>query len=69
MIYDGVGSRTAMTASLPGAPSTYSGTTSYGYDTKNELTQETRTGSGTGNYSNAFTYDLAENPTQVRGTV
>lgn len=62
--YDGVGNRTSVTASIPGAPS-LDGTTGYSYDTKDQLTQETSTRSG--GFTDNFTYDSAGNPTSFRG--
>ena len=50
--YDGVGNRLSVTASMPGAPASYSGTTSYAYDygqsanpalNRSQLTDETST--------------------------
>ena len=65
MTYDGVGNRTAITASVPVMPS-YSGATTYQYDPKDQLTNETsQRGSG---YSNGFAYDLAGNPTTSRSS-
>ena len=63
MAYDGAGSRTALTASVPGAPASYSGTTGYTYDynqttnpslNRSQLTKET---SSRGSYTNVFGYD------------
>ena len=79
MVYDGAGNRTALTASVPGAPASYSGTTGYQYDynqtanpalNRSQLTQET---SSRGSYTNAFGYDGNTstgpgNPTSSKGT-
>lgn len=62
--YDGVGNRTSMTASIPGATS-LSGTTGYTYDSKNQLTQETSTRNG--GFTDNFSYDSAGNPTSFKG--
>ncbi len=80
MAYDGAGSRTALTASLPGAPTNYSGTTGYTYDSgqtvspalnRSQLTKETSTRGG---YTNNFAYDGGTstgpgNPTGFKGQV
>lgn len=65
MVYDAAGNRTSVTASLPGAPAGYSGTTTYLYDIRDQLLQEQST--RLGGYTNAFGYDLAGNPTTFRG--
>jgi len=65
MVYDGVGNRTSVTASVSSAAA-YGGVTAYKYDSKNQLTQEQSTQNG--GYTNAFAYDQAENPTTLRGT-
>ena len=62
--YDGVGNRTSVTASIPGTPS-LSGTTSYTYDSKNQLTQETSTRNG--GFTDSFGYDSAGSPTSFKG--
>ena len=62
--YDGVGNRTSVTASSPGA-TTLSGTTGYTYDSKNQLTQETSTRNG--GFTDNFNYDSAGNPTSFKG--
>jgi RHS repeat-associated protein len=62
--YDGVGNRSSVTASLPGATS-LSGTTGYTYDSKNQLTQETSTRNG--GFTDNFGYDSAGNPTNFKG--
>ncbi len=62
--YDGAGNRTGLTVSLPGVPS-YAGSTSYAYDSRDELTQETSTRNG--GYSGGYAYDGAENPTTFWG--
>jgi RHS repeat-associated protein len=65
MTYDGVGNRTALAATV-NSDATYSGSTSYAYDAKDELINETSTRNG--GYTNAFAFDGAENPTTFRGT-
>ena len=79
MAYDGAGSRTTLTASVPGAPTSYSGTTGYQYDynqtanpalNRSQLTKETST---RGSYTNVFSYDGGTsvgpgNPTSFKGT-
>ena len=76
--YDGVGNRLSLTASITGAPASYSGTTSYTYDyghspnprlNRSHLTGETST---RGSYANAFLYDGGTaggpgNPTSFKG--
>lgn len=62
--YDGVGNRTSITASIPGATS-LNGTTTYTYDNKNQLTQESST--RTGGFTDNFGYDSAGNPTSFKG--
>ncbi|HEX6716318.1 MAG TPA: Ig-like domain-containing protein [Pyrinomonadaceae bacterium] len=62
--YDGVGNRTAVTASIPGATS-LNGSTGYTYDAKNQLTQETSTRNG--GFTDNFAYDSAGNPTTFNG--
>ncbi len=62
--YDGVGNRTSITASIPGATS-LSGTTGYSYDSKDQITQETSTRNG--GFTDNFAYDLAGNATTFKG--
>lgn len=62
--YDGIGNRTSVTASVPGATS-LSGTTGYSYDSKDQLTQETSTRNA--GFTNNFGYDSAGNPTTFKG--
>ena len=62
---DSLGNRTAMTAAIPASPAP-AGTTSYAYDTKNELLQENSARNG--GYVDSFGYDAAENPVAFRGT-
>lgn len=62
--YDGVGNRTAVTASITGATS-LNGSTGYTYDTKNQLTQETSTRDG--GFTDNFAYDSVGNPTTFKG--
>jgi RHS repeat-associated protein len=64
MTNDGAGNLVSVTASVPAA-STLSGTTTYGYDTKDQLTGESSTRNGS--YSNSFGYDSAGNPTTFKG--
>jgi RHS repeat-associated protein len=64
MVYDAVGNRTSLLASIP-AIGAYGGSTSYGYDTKNELTLEQSARNGS--YSNVFGYDGAGNATTFKG--
>ena len=63
--YDAVGNRTSLTSSLPTSPALFSGTTSYGYDSKEQLTQES--GTTAGGYNNGFGYDAVGNPTTFKG--
>jgi RHS repeat-associated protein len=62
--YDGVGNRTSVTATIPGAPS-LNGTTGFAYDSKDQITQETSTRNG--GFTDNFTYDSAGNPTSFKG--
>src|SRR5437867_805698 len=62
--YDGVGNRTSVTASIPGATS-LSGTTGYTYDSKDQITQETSTRNG--GFTDNFAYDSAGNSTTFKG--
>jgi RHS repeat-associated protein len=62
--YDGVGNRTSVTASIPGANS-LDGTTGYSYDSKNQITQETSTRNG--GFTDNFSYDSAGNPISFKG--
>ena len=65
MSQDAVGNRLSLTANLPAAPASYSGSTTYGYDNRSELTQET---SGrAGGYNNGYGYDFVGNPTTWKG--
>ena len=78
--YDGVGNRLSVTASMPSAPASYSGTTHYAYDygqssnpqlNRSQLTQEQSTRGGS--YTNVFGYDGNTtggpgNPTSFKGT-
>ncbi|HEY5838768.1 MAG TPA: RHS repeat-associated core domain-containing protein [Pyrinomonadaceae bacterium] len=64
LVYDGVGNRTSVTASIPGATS-LNGTTGYTYDTKDQVTQETSTRNG--GFTDNFGYDSAGNPTTFKG--
>lgn len=49
MTYSGTGNGTAVTANLPVAPAGYSGTKGYGYDGKDQLTEEQSTRGGCSN--------------------
>jgi RHS repeat-associated protein len=62
--YDGVGNRTSVTASVPGATS-LDGTTTYSYDNKNQITQESST--RISGFTDNFGYDSAGNPTSFKG--
>lgn len=62
--YDGVGNRASVTATIPGATS-LSGTTTYTYDNKNQLTQESSTRNN--GFTDNFSYDSAGNPTSFKG--
>ena len=62
--YDGAGNRTSLTSTIPGAPATYSGTTFFAYDQKNQLLQEQSQRNG--GYTNTNNYDTAGNPTTLR---
>ena len=62
--YDGVGNKSSVTASVPGATS-LDGTTSYTYDSLDQLTQESSTRNG--GFTNNFGYDSAGNPTSFKG--
>ena len=57
MLYDAANNRATLTAN--------DGTTTYSYDSKDELTQEHSTRAG--GYTDSFAYDLAGNPTTFRG--
>ena len=65
MSQDAVGNRLSLTANLPAAPASYSGSTTYGYDNRSELTQETSQRAG--GYSNGYGYDFVGNPTTWKG--
>jgi RHS repeat-associated protein len=73
MIYNALGDRTQLTASMPGATG-YSGAVKYSYDGVSRLTGEVSPppGSGfsgrNGGYSNTFAYDAASNPVEMRVT-
>ena len=62
--YDGVGNRTSVSSSIPGA-SMLDGTTTYTYDSKNQLTEESSTRNG--GFTDSFVYDPAGNPTSFKG--
>ncbi|MBI1334324.1 MAG: hypothetical protein GC165_15750 [Armatimonadetes bacterium] len=61
----GIGDVTGLTSSIPGAPR-YSGTSTYSYNSKDELTSAVSTLNG--GYSQAFASDGAGNLTTIRGT-
>ncbi len=63
MTYDAAGNRLTLPASVPGY-SAHSGTVSYGYDSKDQLTQETSTRNG--GYTQNQVFDPAGNPTTFR---
>ena len=63
--YDAAGNQLTMTANIPAATS-FSGITSYSYDNRNQLTQETSDRNG--GYTNTFAYDNNGNATTMRGT-
>jgi RHS repeat-associated protein len=65
MTYDGLGNRLSVTSTITGVAN-YSGLTSYTYNSKDELTQESS--ARTGGYTHNFTYDGAGNPTSFKGT-
>ncbi|HEV2471054.1 MAG TPA: hypothetical protein VGS41_00195, partial [Chthonomonadales bacterium] len=56
----------SVVSALPGAPSGYSGVTTYTHDYKGQLLSEVSTRNG--GYNNRFGYDNAGNPTTFRGT-
>ena len=60
LTYDGNGNLTGLTATIPGARQ-LSGTTCYTYDGTGQLTQEQSTRDN--NYTRAYSYDAAGNPT------
>jgi RHS repeat-associated protein len=60
--YDGAGNLLGLTANLPAAPASYSGTSLYQYDTHDQLTDEQTPQFGT----SAFAYDAAGNPTTFK---
>ncbi len=62
--YDGVGNKTSVTATVPGATS-LSGVTGYSYDSKDQITQETSTRNG--GFTDNFVYDSAGSPTTFKG--
>lgn len=62
--YDGVGNRTSVTASVPGTTS-LDGITTYTYDNKNQITQESST--RISGFTDSFGYDSAGNPTSFKG--
>jgi RHS repeat-associated protein len=64
MVHDGAGNRLSVTANIPAA-SVLSGTVSYGYDTKDQVTSEARSGGSA--FSTTFGYDGAGNPTTFKG--
>lgn len=65
MVYDVAANRLTKVVTVSGAPSAYSGTTSYAYDIKNQLTQEQST--LLGGYTEGFVYDPTGNPLSFKG--
>ena len=65
MTYDPAGDILSMPVSVPNVASQYSGTSTYTYDTKNQLLTEASTRNGS--YSYTFVYDAAGNPTTFEG--
>jgi RHS repeat-associated protein len=65
MVYDGVGNRAAEDVT-ESSDTTYSGNTSFTYDSKNELTEENSTRNGS--YGDAYVFDPVENPTTFRSS-
>jgi RHS repeat-associated protein len=63
--YDGAGNLLGQTASMSGAPASYSGSTTYAYNGIDELTHEQS--NRLGSYTNVFAYDNAGNPTTWKG--
>lgn len=63
--YDAVGNLNSVTVSIPSAPN-FGGTSTYQYDSKNQLTAEQSAGAG--GYSNGFVYDASGNPTTIRNS-
>jgi RHS repeat-associated protein len=64
LTYDGVANLKGLTASIPAVPA-YGGTTSFTYDSKDQLTQEASTRAG--GYTSNFVYDSAGNATTFKG--
>jgi RHS repeat-associated protein len=62
---DGLGNLLSVSTSIPGA-TTYQGTTSWTYDTRSRLTQETS--ARLGSYTHNYDYDAAGNTTKLRST-
>lgn len=62
--YDGVGNRNSVTASIPSATG-LDGTTTYTYDSKDQLDQETSTRNG--GLNDGFSYDSSGNPSSFKG--
>ena len=63
--YDAVGNRTSLSAIVSGA-SSLNGTTTFTYDTKNQLLEELTTRYN--GFTDGFSYDAAGNPTSFLGT-
>jgi hypothetical protein len=63
MTYDAAGNRTTMAATLTSSAA-YSGSTTYQFDVRDELTSEAST--RIGGYANSFAYDGSENATTMR---
>jgi RHS repeat-associated protein len=64
MSYDGIGNRTSISASIPGATS-LNGATGYNYDSKDQMTQESSTRNS--GWTDNFAYDSSGNPTTFKG--
>ncbi|MBS1708233.1 MAG: hypothetical protein JSS65_05865 [Armatimonadetes bacterium] len=67
LAYDGAFNLKSLSASVPAGPAVQSGTTTFTYDSKDRLTQESSTRFKTGGYTDNFAYDSAGNPTTVWG--
>jgi len=63
--YDAVGNRTSLSATVSGA-SSLNGATTFTYDSKNQLLEESTTRYG--GFTDTFSYDTAGNPTSFLGT-
>jgi RHS repeat-associated protein len=63
--YDGAGNLLGISSSLPAAPASYSGTSTYAYDSHDQLNTEQV--ARFGGYTNSFAFDGAGNPTTFKG--